>query len=284
MRRRRSETISAENFDEYLRLSQLPTSTSRNRARHSLPEPFLLSQAFIQNALNIPLETSKSSKNNKEKAKTATSTSYWDDIDFNNDEIATPATTTCSSISIHKGSMEEDEFDDLETHEAQVSPAKVMVVGAKNTGRHQLVNSFFGLPAQEGYEIATSLDLIVNKIANGNTSNLYKFWIKDALCQKFKHLFRVYHKSVSLFVFVYQVNNKASFECLSQAIEEIQKEIGPDFKGILIGGSPSNQESREVSLEEAEELRVKYGLSVSCEMDFIYNKEYQDHLQALLKH
>ncbi len=284
MRRRRSETISAENFDEYLRLSQLPTSTSRNRARHSLPEPFLLSQAFIQNALKIPLETSKSSKNNKEKAKNATSTSYWDDIDFNNDEIATPATTTCSSISIHKGSMEEDEFDDLETHEAQVSPAKVMVVGAKNTGRHQLVNSFFGLPAQEGYEIATSLDLIVNKIANGNTSNLYKFWIKDALCQKFKHLFRVYHKSVSLFVFVYQANNKASFECLSQAIEEIQKEIGPDFKGILIGGSPSNQESREVSLEEAEELRVKYELSVSCEMDFIYNKEYQDHLQALLKH
>jgi len=284
MRRRRSETISAENFDEYLRLSQLPTSTSRARARHSLPEPILLSQVFIQNALNTPLETCKSSKNHKEKAKAAASTSYWDDIDFNNDETATTATTTCSSISIHKGSMEEEEFDDLEIPETQVNQAKVMVVGAKHTGRHQLVNSFFGLSAKEGNEIGTSLDLIVNKITNGNTSNLYKFWVKDALCQKFKHLFRVYYKSVSLFVFVYQVGDKASFECLSQAIEEVKKEVGPEFKGVLIGGTPSNMDSRQVSSEEAEELRAKYGLSVSCELDFTYNKEYQDHLQALLRH
>jgi len=285
MRRRRSETISAESYDEFLRLSQLPTSTSRTRARNSLPEPFLLSQKFIQDALNIPMKTSKTPKA-KPKAATSSS-SYWDDIDFFADDISTPATTTCSTISNHKGSMEEDEFDELETTvEAQVNHAKIMVVGAKDTGRHKLVNSFFGLPDQKGNEIAPSLDLIVNKLTTDKTSNHYKFWIKDALCQKFKHLFKVYHKSVSLFVFVYQVNNKNSFECLAQSIEQIQKEVGSEqFKGILIGGSPSSidEDSRQVSTEEAEQLKVQYGLSASCEIDFTHNKEYQERLQALLK-
>jgi len=286
MRRRRSETINAESYEEFLRLSQLPKPTSG--ARHSLPEPFLLSEAFIQNVLNIPIKTCEPSpKNQKVKSKAATiASSYWDDIDFSADDVSTPATTTCSTMSNHKGSMEEDEFDELEPVEIQVKHAKIMVVGAQDTGRHRLVNSLFGLPDCQEYEIAHSLDLIVNKLTTENTSTNYKFWIKDALCQKFKHLFKVYHKSVSLFVFVYQVNNKTSFECLTQSIEQIQREVGYEhFKGILIGGSPStrDQSSRQVSTQEAEELKNSFGLSAFCEMDFTHNQEYLERIQTLLQ-
>jgi len=286
MRRRRSETINAESYEEFLRLSQLPTSTSR--ARNSLPEPFLLSEVFIQNTLNFPNKTCEPSpKNQRAKSKGAISPSnYWDDIDFSADNVSTPTTTTCSTISNHKGSMEEDEFDELEPAETQVKHTQIMVVGAKDTGRHKLVNSFFGLPDHKESDIANSLDLIVSKLSTQNASNHYKFWIKNAVCQKFKHLFKVYHKSVSLFVFVYQINNKTSFECLAQAIEQIQREVGFEkFKGILVGGSPSNldQGSRQVSTQEAQELKNKFNLSACLEMDFTHNKEYQENLQALFR-
>ena len=288
MRRARSETIEAANFSELLKLSQIPKAASRSRARKSLPAGCLYPQSSSHKSCVISENPYPIQKKSKEVSKPSSTTAeYWDDMDFNSQEAkseTSTATASRSNISVHKSSLESENdahsASDDDENEPKVDQQQMMIIGAKGSGRHMLVDGLLNVKTEESQKhgIRTSFDLIVKKEQSKDQEsvNLYKFWIKDAERHGFDYLFKTYYKSVGIYVFVYQVADRNSFQCLDRAISQAKQERnGEKFIGVLIGGKKGNEDDSErvVTREEGEALKEKYGLLKFSEQDFESEEE-----------
>lgn len=291
--RRRSQTIEADSYEEFLRLSQVPIIGCRHRARKAAPESFLLSQTLLRRSSHLPQKLANIRKKSKEFNKMASSmANHWDDIDFDSQTTSTATISTKSIISAHQGPMDTEfqagEVEDQMRAEQSVNQVKVMVIGAKGVGRHTFVNTLFGSNGgEQDHSIRTTLDLVVKKNETENSVNIFKFWIKDASSQEFEHLVNAYYKTIELYIFIYQTDDRKSFECLGQAIKKAQDQAkGGRFIGLLIGGASNvlNGFQREVQYQEGEELREKFGLCNFLEMNFVHGEDQAGLLRALTRH
>jgi GTPase SAR1 family protein len=83
---------------------------------------------------------------------------------------------------------------------------------------------------------------------------------------KYDSLIKTYYKNISVFIFIYSIRDRKSFEMLDEALESLHEEVPKDkIKGILIGTKPGPDEKREVEYEEGVEFKKKSGLSVFLE-------------------
>ena len=292
MRRQRSQTIEAQSYEEFLQLSQIPIIGCRHRARKGISESFL-SQTLLRRSSHLSQKLLNIRKKSREFVKAApVTTSYWDDMDFDSQTTIKAISNDNKNItSAHYGSMDaESQASDCEeqmTAEQSVNQVKIMVVGAKGVGRHTFVNNLFESNGEEEHSIRTTLDLVVKKREGENAMNIFKFWIKDASSQDFEHLVKAYYKTVGLYIFLYQVDDRRSFECLDQAIRKAQEEVkGRRFVGLLVGGVKNILSgcNREVHHQEGEELRNKYGLSNFLELNFVHGEDQERLLRALTSH
>jgi len=283
MRRKRSTTIEANSYEEFLQLSGVPDNNSTPPPE--LPTPLYPETQSESQPVNTYKEVFKPQIQRRG--------SYWDDVELapssspDGRSFCEDDTTFCSSRS-----KSEDLI--LVKGTLPVKHRKVMVVGGKQTGRHTLIDSLFEKNKKENSKMRSALDLMIKKHEKDDHVNVFKFWIKDADCQEFEQLFRVHYKNIKTFVFIYKTTDRKTFEGLQAAIEKARAEVPAEhFSGILIGNirhQPSffanlfglKKRKREVSVEEGQGLCKKYGLSAFVETKLESSNWKKDVLNFLL--
>ena len=193
-------------------------------------------------------------------------------------------------------SSDPDDFG-LSDYEAGKSPTpaqstiKIILLGDDQFSKNAFMKYLFG-EHDHGGLISSPLDLQVRTHDKGDSSVKYHIWIKNCLEEnangKHKSIYMIYYKSVSSFVFLYSINNRDSFLCLNQSIKSLLNDVGPEkFKGILIGfkgeenGAFGENNQREVSTEEAEQLKQDTGLRYSFEIDLNDGSQRENILKLL---
>jgi len=274
MRRQRSDTIEADSFEEYVALSKIAI---QQRQKENQPDT-----SPANEILNMSTNIIQTPKITKPKVKLASPyLNYWKDMDYNclddnNSEGQTPSTAAGSHSSLYKQSTDDKDFEEMVSPEIKINQIQVMIVGAPQSGRHIFLNSSFESAPEKEVKMPLSMDLVIRHKNNNKTLDLFKLWILDACTKEFAYLFKIYYKSISKYIFIYQVNKRSSFECLHNIIQEIKTNANPkDFTGYLIGGKPINlaEHERQVSFQEGEDLQKAFGLSGFVEKDFVFNQD-----------
>jgi GTPase SAR1 family protein len=162
---------------------------------------------------------------------------------------------------------------------------KCMIIGSAAVGKHTLIESSFSAtttPPETRGQTGAYLDLIIKKKDNGKLSVKYQFWVRKLVDDRYDSLIKVYYKMVSAFVFVYNISDKKSFDNLKEAIETTKEEIGTSkFVGLLIGMKSDKDSDREVTYDEAYELKKAYGLSYFIETNNFIETENANMIRKL---
>lgn len=296
MRRKRSTTIEANSYEEFMQLSCVNDNDPIRSPELSDP-----SQSTPFYPESQPEPESQSSNPNKQanKPQIQRSQSYWDDVEL---QVSTSpdGRSFCEDDSTFCSMRSRSEDDKRlalmggKLEAVTMKYRKVMVIGGKQTGRHTLIDSLFEKNSKENSKMRSALDLMIKKHQKDEEVNVFKFWIKDADCHDFEQLFRVHYKNIKVFVFIYKTTDRKSFECLQAAIEKARAEVPPEhFSGILIGNirhQPSffanlfglKKRKREVSVEEGEEMSKRYGLTGFVETKLDSTSWKKDVLNFLL--
>ena len=203
MRRKRSTTIEANSYEEFLQLSgvndnpiQHPESAGTSNSTPLYPE--------VQPESEEP--TNKEVSKPQIQIPTQRKGSYWDDVELGSSpdgrSFCEDDSTFCSVRS---------KSEDLVLVKGTMKYRKVMVIGGKQTGRHTLIDSLFEKNGKENSKMRSALDLMIKKHQSEEQVNVFKFWIKDADCQEFEQLFRVHYKNIKVFVFIYKTTDRKTF-------------------------------------------------------------------------
>jgi len=286
--RRRSNTLYADTVEEYtfkaLNISNqsygptipMKRSNSKKKLNASLLLPLLLTEdkpQAVKDSLKIEFESPESTLSNHEDKKS----NYWSDFDFK--ERESPE-ICCSSIdskfSLDLEKHEENSCVTVSTEDTLCSSPesalktvtrKFMVIGLSGSGRHSLVNSIFDSKGKEGQSsIRQTMDLIIKTRKEEDCETKYQFWMRALNTNRFDGLIKVYYRNASVFLFVYSVANRESFEALNEAIEAVLKEVPREkFVGILLGNKSDLEKQRKVNFAEGKLLKEKYNLSIFLE-------------------
>jgi len=296
--RKRSQTIQADTYDEYLEMS---IAQAPDLSQKVLKNDF----ALLESPYCEPPEFMKSQQRSNSNIHNVSLSEedlkvtyfYFDDNQNDVHDENTSFSTRGSSrnLSGTSGSLESDFFSpclsptlslDLKTQASRVY--KAMIVGLTGTGRHSLVNKVFqDKKHDQGKKIRNPFDLVIKNQEKDDVSNTFKFWLRDPSDEKIEPLINVYYKSIDCYIFIYKTDNLHSFECLDRAVAKIKKAVLPGkFRGLLIGNtSNQNSSQRKVSFEDGLNFKNKYSLSEFVEihsssqdlnhvlLDFINKKE-----------
>jgi len=139
---------------------------------------------------------------------------------------------------------------------------RCVVLGAKNTGKHTLINSNFSEDSRKSEN--AGVDLMMKTSIRNRTTKKYHFWVNtlgDNSATK-EAIWKTYYKSANAFVFVYDITDKKSFEALEQAVRSVLQVVPQDkFFGVLVGTKNDRYAEREVDYEEAANFKLRYNFS-----------------------
>lgn len=143
---------------------------------------------------------------------------------------------------------------------------KVIVIGDTGVGKScislRATKSIFNeqYMATVGFEYCTFIARL-----NGE---VLKLQIWDTCGQEmYRSLVSNFYKSSALAFVVYAINDRKSFEDVDEWIDGVRKNANSDIILFLIGNKfDVDEEERQVSYEEGEELKNKLGFSYFCEI------------------
>lgn len=277
--RKRSQTIQADTYEEYLELSIAHSIQIDNHNATTPQSPYCYyayppernDRQFSPTLMENDEDCFLGSHEPENFTYCETKGEYCD-------ELRTPSTENTDSDSriLSYGSMTDGENWPMVSSELKslvnverTRMYKAMIVGQAGVGRHRLLNAGFGNTHEEG-KLRNTFDLVIKHQNQGGCANTYKFWLRDPSDEKIEPLIKVYYKSINLYIFIYRIDDRKSFECLDKAIGKVRKEVsGENFKGLLIANcSNGRAEERKVSHEEGVELKQKYKLSQFLETKY----------------
>jgi len=287
MRRRRSNTIEAESYDEFLRISF---------GRESQPQELV--KPYTHETGTLEYE-SENSQNQAPNANTRRNGNYWEDVDYQVGSFADGKSFCENDSTFYSQRSKSDEnpaLNLLKSQEENINTKhkKIMVIGGKQTGRHTLIDSLFEKNGKDNLKPRNCLDLMIKKHQRNEEQNVFKFWIKDAEMHNFDQIIKIHYKAIKFYIFIYKTTDRKSFECLETAIEKARAEVpAANFFGILVGNARHSQsffanlfgpkkKKREVNSEEGEKLRQKYGLSHFIEANLSTDNWKKEILDFLL--
>jgi len=156
---------------------------------------------------------------------------------------------------------------------------KIMIIGSSGTGKHSLINSCFeDRKSKPLASLKQTMDLIIQDDVEDEVHTKYYFWIRTLRDQRYDEVIKVYYKNMSIFVFVFSITDKTSFEILKENIAKITKEIPQErFTGILIGNKSDAEHEREVLYSEGAALKDEFNLVM-----FIETNHFQSSLRETM--
>jgi len=291
--RRRSATLYAENLDEYTFKALCPSNQSygptvpirRSNSKKKLNASLLLPLLFTEDKAQKTLQVEPESPESFTPESADQMLDHWSEFDFKGPgslEEASGSLEAKFSLDLEKQieanscvtASTEDTLYSSPDLVAKTVTKKFMVIGLSGTGRHTLVNSIFDSQGKEGQcSLRQTMDLIIKTRKDDDCETKYQFWMRALNNNRFDGLIKVYYRNASVFLFVYSVTNRESFEKLNEAIEAVLKEIPKEkFVGILLGNKSDLEKQRKVTFEEGKLLKDKYNLSLFLET----NKENRD--------
>lgn len=281
--RRRSNTIYAANLDQYLDTAKVFTSYKCSPLHISHKPPVKKPQddfdAFGCDLFSNPTEKKIPVKIRhpiKKRSEPKEENSLeWSDFDFNTEEkngqgedgdMPRTSSITFSENTAAETDESDDELGFVHGLENSIL-RRVMVVGLENIGKRLLINNVFdcGENLTEDEENPRIMDLLTKteEDLEYKVPVRYQFWMRnlkadEGLNKRFEDQIKVYYKNVSLFIFVYKISDKSSFEAVERSVQTISKQVGSEkFMAVLLGVDDLKQE-RKISYFDGISLQEKY--------------------------
>lgn len=245
MRRRRSNTIYAESIEEYKKV-------------------------LVGGGHEAMESTQQKSPKTQRRSKSSTSNDdLWLEFDFNRKRDVPEGLTSGEAVE----STDFSNNNSLGTTDDTSNPTptkkdlivkKIMVIGLRGAGKHFLVNSAFHSEEEKDITpLKQTMDFILKTEDDSLHRKKYHFWIRELNEHKFDSLVKMYYKFISLFIFVYSVTDRSSFEELEEAIEAVRKEVPRErFNGVILANKSDLKKKRDVSHAEGIALKEKMKLSL----------------------
>ena len=133
----------------------------------------------------------------------------------------------------------------------QINKQKLILIGDVAVGKTSIINSILGQKFNDEYEPSIGVDFFSKTIKYKGKSIKLQIW-DSAGQEKFKSLIPNYIRGASLFILVYDITNKSSFNNLNSWIEFINNYESTNI--IICGNKIDLKDKREVSYEEGEKF------------------------------
>jgi GTPase SAR1 family protein len=251
--RKRSNTVYASSLDELIsKLSNNPVEKGRGSPKRN-------SSADKKGIQTKPskISTGVFKENRALKTGEPTEDNSWADFDFHNNDLS----PVIRKSPFHSNA-EIEECASPQSRKKLVTK-KIMVIGSRGAGKHHTINSAF--QSQDGKDLVPlqqTMDFILKTEEQGTIETKYHFWIRELNDHKFDSVINVYYRTISMFIFMYSITDRNSFEALEEAIEAVRKEVPSEkFVGVLIANKGDGRKSREVSHAEEISLKEKFNLA-----------------------
>jgi GTPase SAR1 family protein len=210
--------------------------------------------------MNSGLSTGISTKRKTIKTASLLEDNNWDDFDFQNSDSSPLLKEGPFSSKANNMDIEEMASPLLRK---QLITKKIMVIGSKGAGKHSTINSAFrSQDEEELVPLQQTMDFISKTEEQGTLQTKYHFWIRELCDHKFDSVIQVYYRTISMFIFMYSITDRSSYEALEEAMEAVRKEVPQEkFVGILIANKGDGIKQREVSHAEGISLKEKFNIA-----------------------
>ena len=132
---------------------------------------------------------------------------------------------------------------------------KIILIGDMYSGKSSLVSTIVKNTFEPIYNATIGFDTVPLLVKINDT--ILKLQIWDTCGQEiYKSLIKNFYRESSLVIMVYSINNKESFENISEWLKEIKTSSNSNAKLFLIGNKNDLEKEREVSYEEARQFAI----------------------------
>ena len=153
---------------------------------------------------------------------------------------------------------------------------KVVFVGDAGVGKTQIVNKFGENVFSEEYEATVGVGFCSKNINFFNKIIKLQLW-DTAGQERFRAIVQSYYKSSNLIVLVYAINNRESFDNISDWVKNVKERTDKWTKFLLVGNKCDLDKERQVTYEEAQkyaeennmkffEVSAKKGTNINDDM------------------
>ena len=163
------------------------------------------------------------------------------------------------------------------------SPIKIVLLGSSGVGKSSLLNTYFGFEFNASHQPNVSCSFRENSLRIEGKEYSINLW--DTIGQeKFRNLNRIYMKGAVIFILVYDITNRRSFEELNYFKEDINNLIGDQCVIGIVGNKIDllNNNNPEVSEEEALDFAKKNGCFYKS-LSAKYPDEFDSFVKELVK-
>jgi len=178
------------------------------------------------------------------------------------------ASTSCLATLSRLSTLDDDSTEDAK-------PSRLfrgMIIGARGSGRHSLVNAI--CPGEDNKaKMKQEFDLVTRTLETEKEVKRLNFWLRETKPgQRYDSLVKTYYKSCRVFFFVYDFHNKESFEVLNNEIQLIREaNVGKELLFVLIGNKRAGRKCQ-VSFKEALEWKKQNNVKLFLEADLSQEK------------
>jgi Ras-related protein Rab-11A len=163
------------------------------------------------------------------------------------------------------------------------NPIKIVLLGSSGVGKSNLLNTYFGFEFNANHQPNINGIFRENILRIDGKEYLINLW--DTIGQeKFRTLNKIYMKGGVIFIMVYDITNRSSFEELNSFKEDINNLIGNQCVIGIVGNKRDllNNNKPEVSEEEALDFAKKNGFFYKL-LSAKYPDEFDSFVKELVK-
>ena len=137
---------------------------------------------------------------------------------------------------------------------------KYIIIGDPSVGKSCILNMFLNNRFSTEYEITVGVEFGAKTIDLANSQKV-KLQIWDTAGQEsFKSITRSYYRAAAVAILVYDITSQASFEAISNWLEECKANGNPEMILVLVGNKVDLEHKRAVPRPVAEDFAKKNGM------------------------
>ena len=127
---------------------------------------------------------------------------------------------------------------------------KIIVIGDSGVGKSSLTSKAAKNSFEEYYQATVGFEFLSFNLRLNE--QVIKLQIWDTCGQEiYRSLISNFYRNSSLAVLVYAIDNKESFDNVSQWLEELKSQANPDIRIFLVGNKSDLEENRKVAEDSA---------------------------------
>ena len=137
---------------------------------------------------------------------------------------------------------------------------KILILGDSSVGKTCFLTRYAENTFQEAYFSTIGIDYKLKNVEmeNGKTVKL-QIW-DTAGQDRFRALAKSYYKGADGIIVIYSVLAKQSFKNVQNWIDQIKAETDEETIIVLVGNKIDDEDNREITKEEGEELALSFGV------------------------